>query len=171
MKNKALIASILMLPILISIASACTCINLENTEQRLENAQYVFLGEVIDIDLSSIYADQEMQEATVRIMQYWKPTAFPEAVSLKLYATKDTGANCGYNFEENKEYLIYAYMDQETGKLTTNSCMGNLELSMTQSEIEELNKLTNSTTVPNRAEPIEENIFTKFFKWLSSLFS
>ena len=169
MKNKTLIASILMLPILISIASACSCINLETTEQKLENAQYVFIGEVIDIELSNNYAEQ-LQEAQVRIIEYWNPSNFPEAVSLKLYATKDTGANCGYNFEENKQYLIYAYIDEETGQLTTNSCMGNLELSNAQNEIEELNELTKSTT-PRPNEPVEENIFTKFFNWLKDLFS
>ena len=163
----------LMLFLVIGIASACSCINLESTEAKLDNAAYVFSGEVIDIQTSGSYANQEMQEVTIRIMDNWKPNAFPESVNLKVYATIDTGANCGYNFVEGKEYLIYAYLDSETGKISTSSCMGNLELSKAQQEIKDLNELTNSTSTnpPSTNQNEEESIFSKFFSWLKNLFS
>lgn len=171
MINKT-IASLLMIPILIGLASACSCIYFEDTNAKFNNAEYVFTMKVEDIDLTTVVAE-EMQEATVRIMQYWKPSEFPEAVNLKLYSTKDTGANCGYNFEVGQEYLIYAYKDIETGRLQTNSCMGNINLALKQSqnEISELNNITEPITNNQPTEPIESNIFTKFFSWFKDLFS
>lgn len=175
MNNKSAVIPILatlMLFSIISLSSACSCINLENTEDKLENAAYAFTGEVVDIQTSASYANQEMQEVTVKIIDYWKPSNFPEPVSLKLYATKDTGANCGYNFIKGEKYIIYAYSDAETGKMYTNSCMGNSLLSKSQEEIKELNKLTNSTSNdPPVVEPIESNVFTKFFNWIKKIFS
>lgn len=159
-----------MLPILIGIASACSCIQLENTEQKLNNAEYVFSGQVVDIS-----SNREMQEVTIRTIQYWKPSEFPESVNLKLYATKDTGANCGYNFQKGKNYIIYAYLDEETSQLKTNSCMGNSIITEETNEIKELNTLTNSTsadyTYQEPAQSIQTNILSKFFNWLKDLFS
>ena len=165
-----------MLPILISLASACSCIYYENVSDKLKNADYVFSGKVTDIKLVDAYSNQKMQEVTVRIINSWKPSAFPESVNLVIYSNIDSGANCGYNFEEDKEYLVYAYLDDETQKFMTNSCMGNLVLSKTDKEIKDLNELTqNTNNNPNNnnntAEPIDSNIFTKFFNWLKSLFS
>jgi len=162
----------LMLFLVISLASACSCIYLENTQAKLDNAAYIFSGEVIDIQTSEAYANQEMQEATIRVINHWKPSSFPESVNLKVYANRDSDANCGYNFEEGKEYLIYAYLDSETNKISTNSCMGSLELDKAQQEIKYLNGLTNSTNpnpIPNQNE--EENVFSKFFSWIRNLFS
>ena len=158
-----------MLFAIIGISSACSCINLENTEAKLENAQYVFTGEVINVEVSGQQYN-EMQEITVKIINTFKPSQFPEPVNMKIYATKDTGANCGYNFQNGKEYLIYAYLEEN--KFTTNSCMGNSLLIKSQEEIKELNKLTNSTNNnPPVVEPIKSNIFTKFFNWIRNLFS
>lgn len=174
MKNKALILSLLMLPLLVSVASACSCIYLENTEQKLENAEYVFLGKIEDIKISGSQYN-EIQEMTVKTISYWKPSEFPESVNLKIYANKDSGANCGYNFEEGKEYVIYAYLDTETGQLSTNSCMGNSLSNIAINEISELDDLTNSTTTINEENEIEEekeeNIVSRFFSWIKNLFS
>ncbi len=170
-----IISAILMFPIIIGLASACSCISLENTEAKLNNAAYVFSGSVESIKLSNSYSNQEMQEVMIRTIQYWKPSEFPESVNLKIYSTKDTGANCGYNFENGKTYIIYAYLDEETNRLTTNSCMGNTIIIEETNEIRELNTLTNSTPInegyEKKPEPIESNIFTRFFSWFNDLFS
>lgn len=176
MKNKLIISLLLIIGTLFSLGftSACSCIYLENTEQKLENAEYVFSGQVVDIKFSGQEYD-ELQDVSIKTIQYWKPSQFPESVNLNLYAIKDSGANCGYNFEKGKNYLIYAYLDIETGKLTTNSCMGNSIISEETQEIKELNNLTNSTPTDYDYKPVieekGENIVLKFFNWLKNLFS
>lgn len=176
MKNKLTILPILLIATFFSfsLASACSCIYLENTEQKLENAQYVFSGEVVNIKVSG-QEYNEIQDVTIKTIQYWKPFSFTESVNLNLYATKDSGANCGYNFEKGKNYLIYAYLDIETGKLSTNSCMGSSAINEEVAEINELNILTNSTPLEYDYKPVieekGENIVLKFFNWLKNLFS
>lgn len=163
----------LMLFSIMSIASACSCIYLENTEDKLENAAYVFTGKISNIQVTGLDKElQETQEATITVMQYWKPTIFPESVNLKVYAPIDTGANCGYNFVEGEEYLIYAHLDTQTGKLSTNSCMGSMLLEQAKNEINDLNEITPAQNQnPSNAEPIESNVFTKLFSWIKNLFS
>lgn len=172
MKNKTVISVLIMLPILIGIVSACSCIFMPEVQDRFDNAEYVFTMKVEEVDLKDIGTGEEMQEATVKIIQYWKPSEFPESVNLKIYSTKDTGANCGYNLEKDQEYLIYAYKDLETGNLQTNSCMGsiNLVLEQAQSEINELNQIIEPVTNSN-PEPVSSNIFTKLLSWIKDLFS
>lgn len=172
MKNKVLIASLFMLPILLSVASACSCILLPDTQSKFENAAYVFTGEVVDLEKSELYGEKN-QEVTIRIIQYWKPAAFPESVNMKIYAREDTGANCGYNFEEGQKYLIYSYIDTETGRLETNSCMGNLLLEEASNEIKELSEIAVPVTnTPNEVDPTENgNIIVRFFSWIKSWFS
>ncbi|MEK6908810.1 MAG: hypothetical protein AABX23_02025 [Nanoarchaeota archaeon] len=177
MKNKIIILpalAILMLFVIMGVASACSCIYLEDTQARIENADYVFTGKISEIRLSGSEYNKE-QEATIRITQYWKPSSFPESVNLIFYSTRDTGANCGYNFEEGKEYLIYASLDAETGKISTNSCMGNLLLEESKDEINELNDLIEPVSRPGtndgKVEPIQKSVFSRLIDWIKSLFS
>jgi|SRR3989344_4581900 len=179
MNKKAIVMPVLatlMLFLLIGIASACSCVYLENTKAKLDNAAYVFSGEVTNIDIS----ENKMQQVTVRIINSYKPSSFPEPVNLMIYAVRDSGSECGYNFQVGEKYLIYAYLDEETNRFTTNLCMGNSQLSKAEKEIKELNNITNSTS--NNQEPNtnnqnnnqnqeEQNIFSKIFSWLKSLFS
>ncbi|MBM3231924.1 hypothetical protein FJZ21_00900 [Candidatus Pacearchaeota archaeon] len=76
MINKT-IALLLMLPLLVSTTLACSCIYYENTEAKLKNAEYIFTGEVVNIQTIN-----NLQEVTVRIINHWKPSAFPESVNL-----------------------------------------------------------------------------------------
>src|SRR3989344_5192139 len=149
MNKKAIVMPVLatlMLFLLIGIASACSCVYLENTKAKLDNAAYVFSGEVTNIDIS----ENKMQQVTVRIINSYKPSSFPEPVNLMIYAVRDSGSECGYNFQVGEK------------------------------EIKELNNITNSTS--NNQEPNtnnqnnnqnqeEQNIFSKIFSWLKSLFS
>ncbi len=176
MKNKLFLLTALAIATLFSLglASACSCIYFENTSQKLDNAEYVFSGEVTNIKISG-QEYNELQEITIKTIQYWKPFSFPESVNLNLYSLKDSGANCGYNFQVGKKYIVYAYLDSETGKLSTTSCMGTSILTEETDEISELNNLTNSTQVEYSFDPIVEekgeNIVLKFFNWLKNLFS
>lgn len=166
MNNKLVIlpaVSALMLFLAIGLASACSCINYETTPDKLNNAKYVFTGRISNIHITGLDYN-EMQEVTVQVIQYWKPSSFPESVNLKIYAPIDTGANCGHNFDEGKEYLIYAYLDEETGKISTNSCMGSTLLEQAKNEINGLNEIN---PVQNQEE---SNIFVKFFSWIRNIF-
>ena len=175
MKTKAIILPMLLIGIMlivVGVASACSCVLYTNQEIQMSQSSYVFSGEVVEIKTSGTFGN-EMQEVTVRIIDHWKPTSFPESVNLKIYALKDTGANCGYNFVQGEKYLLYTSTDEETWKLMMNSCSGTILLSEAQIPISQLNESTNQTsTNPNQNQNEEEsNIFTKFFSWIKNLFS
>lgn len=159
-----------MIPLLIGIVSACSCIYLGDTQSKLSNGGIIFSGKIVDLEILESYPVQ--YRAQFEVNKYWKDYNNDFKKSVIISSVKNDGANCGYTFEEDKEYLIYAYVDQESGELTTNSCMGSSTLEEAQNEIQELNNLQ-QPTIPNepKAEPQEDNSFSKFFKWLKSLFS
>lgn len=166
MANKVLIA--LTLPILIGLVSACSCIYLENSEVKLENAELVFSGKVVDLEILESYPVQ--YRAHFEIDKYWKSNNNSPG-QLTISSIKNDGANCGYNFEENEEYLIYAYFDEETGEYTTNACMGSLTLETAQTEITNLDNIIDPIIPQDIGTPISSNIFSRFFSWLKNIFS
>lgn len=167
MKNKILI-SILILPILIGIASACSCIYFENTEAKYNNAQYVFSGKLVELQQLESYPVQ--YKANFQVDKIYKNQNNEIKDKIVINSVQDSGANCGYNFEQDKEYLIYAYIDQDTKTLHTNSCMGSSIIENAEEEIQELEKIANPT-IPEKSEDQEKSIFSKFFNWLKSLFN
>ena len=94
------------------VAFACTCAKPKTPEGALEQSTAVFAGKVTGIKIN----DSRLA-ATFDVDRTWKGIS-SEPIEVKT-STQDTA--CGYFFEEDKEYLVYAY--GETGlDLSTNSC-------------------------------------------------
>ena len=103
-------------------------------EEAYEDADVVFSGEVINIteDESGYY-----HEVTFQIIDIWKGEDLEEiTLSTEMYS--DT---CGYEFQANHEYLVYAY--QYNWGIYTNICTRTNLLEYASEDLDYLNSLDN----------------------------
>ena len=93
---------ILIFILLTGLAFPCSCMEPPPPEEAYQDADVVFSGEVTDmvVDESGYY-----YEVTLQTIDVWKGEISDEIIILtELYS--DT---CGYYFQINHEYLVYAY--------------------------------------------------------------
>jgi hypothetical protein len=81
-----------------SPAFACSCSKPNPVSEELEQSDAVFMGEA-----SQVKRDQTGITVEFKVSKAWKGV-FTERVAV---VTADSGASCGYSFEEGKEYLVY----------------------------------------------------------------
>lgn len=92
-------------------AYACSCVRPPAPSQALANATVVFSGQVTNIEQV-----KGRLNVTFRINQQWKG----EPAQSLVIQTSVTTAMCGYPFEAQETYLVYANYRQ--GRLQTNQC-------------------------------------------------
>lgn len=100
---------------------ACSCIVPMPPVESMEASAAVFAGRVTDIEelsVDSTIGSLTNLSVTFNVSEVWKG---PEDATLTI-RTADNSAACGYNFEEGKEYLVYAYTNPEDGGLATGLC-------------------------------------------------
>ena len=104
-------------------AFACSCVEFSPTEQ-FENATAVFVGTVKSISTDDGYRSVDFDVSESR------KGPITESITV---ATGWGDADCGFNFETGREYLVYAYgtggVDQVVyaygeGQLSTSFCSG-----------------------------------------------
>jgi len=102
-------------------------------EEAYEDADLVFSGEVTNIvvDASGYY-----HEVTFQAMDVWKGEDLEEITVL----TETYSDMCGYSFEINYEYVVYAYI-YASGNYTNNCTRTNL-LEYASEDLEYLNQLS-----------------------------
>jgi hypothetical protein len=81
---------------------ACSCAPPPPPDQALKNAVAVFLGKVVDIEV-----DQANYKKTVTldVERWWKGG---DAGRIQVITSLD-GASCGYGFQKDGRYLVYAH--------------------------------------------------------------
>lgn len=150
--------------------SACSCIyHPEDTQANYDSAQVIFSGKAVGVLKMESYPVQ--QKATFEVYNYWKGENIYTEIILENY--EDDGANCGYTIDEGEEYLIYAYVNEETGKISTSSCAGSVKLEKAQNEIEDLNEITLGNEPTQQPPKVDDtkNVFSRFFSWIRNIFS
>lgn len=114
-KLNVLAATLLLMSLGVTLLSipayACSCVRLPAPSQALANATVVFSGQVTNIEQV-----KGRLNVTFRINQQWKG----EPVQSLVIQTFATTAMCGYPFEAQETYLVYANYRQ--GRLQTNQC-------------------------------------------------
>ena len=123
-----------------AIVNACSCISPAPPKESLEQSTAVFVGKVIDIDvLSGIVVSSahqnvtfETSNVTFEVSKIWKG---PDYKNLVLTMAGQI-ATCSISFEENEEYIVYAY--DEKGILETSPCSRTRLLSSAQDDLQEL---------------------------------
>jgi hypothetical protein len=97
-------------------AWACSCVVPPPPREALAASDAVFLGKVIKTRRDAKGINEGNLFATFRVRQLWKGGLGQEVV----IETPPNSAACGVAFQEGKEYLIYASM--QDGSLRTHLC-------------------------------------------------
>lgn len=107
---------------------ACTCAAPGSPTEELKNSAAVFSGKISDriSETNSYLIDFEVTKS-------WKGL---EGDSIRVRTAKESAA-CGYNFESNKEYLVYGNNLQDD-VLSTNICTRTKLLSQASDDLKEL---------------------------------
>lgn len=89
-------------------ARACTCTYTPPFEVAYERSEAVFLGTVVDLQP---VPGQYLVRATLQVDAYWKG----EPGTSAHVVTSDWVGTCGFPFEIDRQYLIYADRDPTHG--------------------------------------------------------
>lgn len=110
-------------------AHACSCAPLPGPKEAAEGADAVFTATVTSIEVHQIN-----RKVHLRVAGTWKGAQCGELT----LTTGRNDADCGFDFEEGKSYLVYAY--GEPGKLATGLCTRTQQLSKAEKDLAALGK-------------------------------
>lgn len=113
MKRLPLLILLLATMIPIAPAYACSCAAPPSALEALAQASAVFTGRVVGIDTPAGY---EPLRVDFEVETVWKG---PVEAQVEIRTARDSAA-CGFAFEKNASYLVYAY--EADGDLHTNLC-------------------------------------------------
>ncbi len=126
----------------VSESFACSCGILTDTNLEIlvnrgfTEASAVFSGKVVKIEQKQ---KNGFKKVTFKVGKSWK-TRLKNKV---IVTTGEDSASCGYNFDVEKIYLVYAYFDKENNQLATTICTRTSPLKFNK-DVEALNKIEKS---------------------------
>ena len=144
---------------------ACSCDGPNTVKEELELSSTVFSGKVIKIvdenTNKSIQSSADPISVHFEVNEYWKGL---NQSTIPVYTVRNT-ESCGYEFDLNKEYLVYAY--ESNGAFQVNSCSKTTLLSLAEKDLSELGKgekpielVSNDSTVSKGEEQLTPEIIT-----------
>ena len=125
-----------------SLADACTCVGPNPPCQAVWSTPDVFVGQVLGIDASP--ADKQpflSRRVRIRATEVFRGRSAGEVDVW----TGQGGGDCGYDFKAGESYLIYAYRDTDTGRMSTGICSRTQPLSSAGADLEYLRSIAKST--------------------------
>lgn len=105
-------------------ADACSCAPPGTPRAELKHADAVFTGRVVAVEAEDEEPGFRRLAVRFALDAAWKGVPAGDEVTVK---TAEQSAACGYFFEPEEEYLVYAYAD-DAGGLTTGLCARNAPL-------------------------------------------
>lgn len=87
-----------------STGYACSCAGEPTVEDELERSDAVFTGKVIEIQEKKQLNGLTKKYVLFEVKKTWKGISQSQVI----LTTGMGGGDCGYEFEEGKEYLVYA---------------------------------------------------------------
>lgn len=135
-------------------AYACSCAMPASVQEELQRSEAVFSGKVIGITEKKGLLRSSADPLTVQVSvsSVWKGTIAPEVT---IY-TALSSASCGYGFQRNTEYLIYAGRDAD-GQLQTNLCSRTKPLSKAEEDLAALG--TGQSPTGQKAAPSGQSLW------------
>ena len=128
----SILLSILSLSFYSSTGYACSCLPPGTPQEELAKMDAVFKGKVLEVDEKF----NSTTKVKLSVSETWKGVSSKEVV---IYTAMDSAA-CGVYFEKDKEYLVYAHL--EDGEYTTYLCSRTAEIPQAQSDLKELGEGT-----------------------------
>lgn len=120
------------------IGYACSCVKPGSAKEEMERSSAVFAGKVIEITDENknkqVMSSADPLAVLIEVEEAWKGINKTQVV---VY-TERSSASCGYGFELNQEYIVYA--DESDGKLKVSLCSRTAPLSEAEEDIHELGK-------------------------------
>jgi hypothetical protein len=125
-------------------AYGCTCMPPRSVEEAFDKSFAVFIGKVTKIyrpfldrlGITKTYGHR----VEFQIKKRWKG---PKSKTI-IVATRLSGEACGYPFEVNRDYLVYVV--HEPADIQTGICTGTKDVAAAEREIEQLDRLRESST-------------------------
>ncbi|WP_029192873.1 hypothetical protein [Paenibacillus harenae] len=115
-------------------AYACSCAGPITVEEQLNHSEAVFAGRVLEVKEQKSVEGYVTKAVLFETKQIWK--GGPE--SQIIIQTGSGGGDCGYHFEEGKDYLVYANRSDMYGgkeQLVTIICDRTKELAGAQEDL------------------------------------
>ena len=134
-------------------AIACSCIMLDPIPDReLQDEELVlFIGKAVKVEpipSGQPEADPYFlagSRTTFAVDRHWEKELLSEVVVESGFP----GGGCGYVFEKDKEYVVFAYPDEEKpGTLTTNICRRTAPLGQATKLVEEIDRVLGKGKIP-----------------------
>jgi len=124
------------------VAFACSCIGSGSGIFEYGESEAVFTGQVTNIEYpqpkNNMIGSADKIKVSLNVIQSWKG---PNAKNVVIQ-TNLNGASCGYQFEKNSEYLVYA--GNIKGNLEVSFCSRTSLLSAAQAK-EDISSFSNPT--------------------------
>lgn len=166
MKNKMSVKlGIFAFLLVFSLASAiaCSCIPPRDVQTELNESYAVFQGRVVEMDESMMNYEYTV---TLDVEKSWKGIS-EETIEVK---TALDSAACGYPFELNNTYLVYAV--QFEGDTWVYSCGRTALLEDAEADLAELGAPSyEPAAVLENEERDEQSFFNRIKAWFSNLFN
>ncbi|MDF0728527.1 hypothetical protein PY093_17980 [Cytobacillus sp. S13-E01] len=117
-----------------STTFACSCLQPPPVEVELERKTAIFSGKVIKIEDTTTFnqSSGDLLKVIFEVKSSWKGINQPQAI---VYTTRDS-ASCGFNFNLNEDYVVYAYSEED--KLMTGLCERTKSLDIAQEDLKAL---------------------------------
>lgn len=124
---------ILLLGTFPSVTSACSCAELPSAKEEFERSKAVFSGKVLDINENRSLNGYLSKSVLFEVDETWKGTDQSQIV----ITTGQGGGDCGIEFKEGEEYLVYANESDMYGEksLVTIICNRTNQLSSLQEDL------------------------------------
>lgn len=115
---------------------ACSCVELDSVKEALEDSSAVFSGKVVEsVDANknkSIQSSADPIKVLFEVEESWKGL---NQTHITVYTARSS-VSCGYEFDLNKEYLVYA--NETNGEFNVSLCSRTILLSLAEKDIQEL---------------------------------
>lgn len=109
-----MIACLFLSAVLPRGTEACSCV--PPTSELKDEADVVFVGEVVSVDAQDSGQSQGARVAVLTVVERFKSAA-AEILSIR---TSKSAATCGVEFRVGERYLVFAFED--AGRLETGLC-------------------------------------------------
>ncbi|MBW8351559.1 hypothetical protein K0H71_19260 [Bacillus sp. IITD106] len=145
-----------------SLANACSCAEIPSVEDELERSKVVFIGKVLSIKQIKNSNGYAPYSVLFDVSSVWKGPKHSEITIL----TGLGGGDCGFEFKEGEEYLVYANESTMYGpdSLVTTICNRTNILSSSHGDLEKLGEdlpPNGKTEINESSSPNESGIGDK----------
>lgn len=111
---------ILAITLVVTPAMACSCAFAGPPCRAVQDASAVFLGKVLAIEKAESAGGYEFYSRRVRF-EIVEPFTGVSGATTEVY-TGEGGGDCGYGFRTGRSYVVYAYRETTSPRLTTGIC-------------------------------------------------